>query len=129
MSTTNFQSITVEGNLGSDPELRYTNSGVAVCNFSVCCNRTWTSNGEQHNAEDWYRIETWGAMALACNQYLVKGRNVLVAASRIKGQAWINHEGKAMPVIILPADTVRFLGNNGNSKTVNAFENTDQVPF
>ena len=74
-----YQKLVIVGNLGSDPELRYTPSGQAVTNFSVATSRKWTGGDGQLNDETtWFRISVWGKQAEACNQYLSKGRQVLV---------------------------------------------------
>ena len=71
--------ITVIGNLGRDPEMRYTPEGTPVVNFSVASNRTWTdASGEKHEQTVWYRVSVWRRMAEVCNQYLAKGRQVYV---------------------------------------------------
>jgi single-strand DNA-binding protein len=74
-----YQNIVIVGNLGRDPELRYTPDGTPVCNFSVATNRRWTSSdGSQGEETTWFRITAWRRMAEVCAQYLSKGRQVLV---------------------------------------------------
>ncbi len=74
-----YHTIIIVGNLGKDPEMRYTPSGQAVTSFSVASNRKYTSsNGEQVNETIWFRISAWGKQAEICNQYLKKGSKVLV---------------------------------------------------
>jgi len=74
-----FHTIIVVGNVGRDPEMRYTPSGQAVTSFSVASNRRYTSsNGEQVNETIWFRISAWGKQAEICNQYLKKGSLVYV---------------------------------------------------
>ena len=74
-----YHKVVIVGNLGGDPELRYTPSGQAVTNFSVATNRTWTdNNGNQQKETVWFRVSTWGKLAEVCNQYLSKGRQVMV---------------------------------------------------
>ena len=74
-----FHTLIIVGNLGKDPEMRYTPSGQAVTSFSVASNRKYTSsNGEQVNETIWFRISAWGKQAEICNQYLKKGSRVLV---------------------------------------------------
>ncbi len=74
-----YQKLLIIGNLGRDPEMRYTPSGQAVTNFSVATNRRYsTSDGQQVEETTWYRISAWGRQAETCNQYLRSGSRVLV---------------------------------------------------
>ena len=74
-----YHTIIVVGNVGKDPEMRYTPSGQAVTSFSVATNRQYTgNNGEQVKETIWFRISTWGKTAEVCNQYVKRGSKVLV---------------------------------------------------
>lgn len=74
-----YQKLLIVGNLGRDPEMRYTPSGQAVTNFSMATNRRYTdSNGQQVDETTWFRISVWGNQAEAVNQYLQQGSRVLV---------------------------------------------------
>src|SRR3990170_4523494 len=74
-----FHKVILVGNLGRDPEMRYTPSGQAVTNLSVATNRTYTdSSGSQVKETAWFRVSVWGKQAETCHQYLRKGRQVLV---------------------------------------------------
>ncbi len=74
-----YQKMIFVGNLGRDPEMRYTPSGQAVTNFSVATNRRYTdSNGQQVDETTWFRVSVWGNQAEAVNQYLQQGSRVLV---------------------------------------------------
>jgi single-strand DNA-binding protein len=74
-----FHTIIIVGNLGRDPEMRYTPSGQAVTTFSVATNRTYTgNNGQQVKETIWFRVSAWGKQAETCNNYLKKGSKVLV---------------------------------------------------
>jgi single-strand DNA-binding protein len=74
-----YQQITIVGNLGREPEMRYTPSGQAVTNFSVATNRQYnTSNGEKVKETVWFRVSAWGRQAETCNQYLSTGSQVLI---------------------------------------------------
>jgi single-strand DNA-binding protein len=67
------------GNLGRDPELRYTPKGTPFTRFTVAVNRGWTSqDGERHTETEWFNIEAWGKLGEICNQYLRKGRLVYI---------------------------------------------------
>lgn len=67
------------GNLGKDPESRYTPKGTMVCSFSVAVNRRWRgAEGESKEATDWFNVEAWGKLGEICQKYLTKGRLVFV---------------------------------------------------
>ena len=74
-----YHQITLVGYLGNDPDMRFTPNGQAVTSFSVASSRKYTNNsGQQIDETTWFRISVWGAQAESCNQYLAKGRPVLV---------------------------------------------------
>lgn len=75
-----YQKIIVIGNLGRDPEMRYMPDGTAVTNFSIATNRRWTdrASGNQRDETTWFRVSVWGRQAETANEYLRKGRRVLV---------------------------------------------------
>lgn len=74
-----YQKLLLIGNLGRDPEMRYTPSGAAVTNFNLATNRSWTdSNGQKQEETCWFRVSVWGNQAEAVNQYLNQGSRVMV---------------------------------------------------
>ena len=84
-----YHTIIIAGNVGKDPEMRYTPSGQAVTSFSVATNRQYTTgNGEQVKETIWFRISTWGKTAEICNQYVKKGSKVLIEG-RLTGSSLI----------------------------------------
>jgi single-strand DNA-binding protein len=117
-----FQTIILAGNLGRDPEMRYTPTGAAVTSFSVATNRQWTNNnGETVKETIWFRISVWGKMAEVCNQYLKKGAKVLVegrltADSATGGpRVWTGQDGAPRASFEVSAQTVRFLSSRGET--------------
>jgi len=115
-----YQKVTIVGNLGSDPDMRYTPSGQAVCNFNVATNRRWTSgDGQQQEETVWFRISTWGRLAETCNQYLSKGRQVLcegrLTVDKETGgpRVWQDQSGNWRASYELTAFEVKFLGGRG----------------
>ncbi|MBN1121794.1 MAG: single-stranded DNA-binding protein [Anaerolineae bacterium] len=124
-----YESLTIVGNLGRDPEMRYTPSDKAVTNFSVAVNTRWTnSNGEPGERVTWYKVACWGKLAEITNQYLAKGRKVMVVASRIEAEAYIDGEGQPRAALKVTADTVKFLDANGDTQPV-AEEQQEEIPF
>ena len=109
--------VMVVGNLGRDPEMRYTPSGQAVTSFSLAATRSWTSSsGERHNLTEWFNIVSWGSLAEICNQYLTKGRRVYVEGE-LRTRGWERPDGKKHFRTELVANEMIMLGprpqNNG----------------
>ncbi len=119
-----FHTIIIVGNLGKDPEMRYTPSGQAVTSFSVATNRRYTaSNGEQVNETIWFRISAWGKQAEICNQFLKKGSKVLVEGRLTPDKntggprIWQKQDGTSGASFEVTAQTVRFLTSRGEGDT------------
>ena len=115
-----YQKIIIAGNLGRDPEMRYTPSGQAVTSFSVAVNESYTNaNGEKIKKTIWFRVTAWGKQAEICNQYLKKGQQVLVdgrmsADSNTGGpKIWTKQDGTSGSSFEVTASTVRFLSSRG----------------
>ena len=102
------------GNLGRDPEIRYTPGGQPVANFTVATNERWTdkSSGQQQERTEWHRIVVWGKQAENCSQYLKKGRSVYIEG-RIQTREWTNKEGQKQWTTEIVANLVQFLGGRG----------------
>jgi single-strand DNA-binding protein len=114
-----FHTIIIVGNLGRDPEMRYTPSGQAVTNFPVATNRQYTgSDGTQVKETVWFRISTWGKQAETCAQYLKKGSKVLIEGRLNADPAtggpkiWTGQKGPGASFEVT-ASTVRFLSSRG----------------
>jgi single-strand DNA-binding protein len=111
-----WHTIILVGNLGRDPEMRYTPNGQAVTSFSVATSRQYTSNNGQTVKETiWFRVSVWGKQAETCNTYLKKGNKVLIEG-RLQPDAasggprvWTDNEGKARASYEITANMVRFL--------------------
>ena len=135
-----YQKITIVGNLGRDPEMRYTPSGQPVTNLSVATNRKWTNaDGTPGEETIWFRVSVWGKLAEACNQYLVKGQQVLVEGRMNPDPAtggpriWTGNDGVARASYELTANTVRFLakprGATADYEEPPAIEGPEEIPF
>ena len=111
-----YQKITIVGNLGRDPEMRYMADGTAVTSFSVATSRSWTGKDGQRNDETlWFRVNVWGRQAETTNQYLSKGKKVLVEGV-LQGdpatggpRLWSRQDGSMAASFEIRADTIRFL--------------------
>ena len=138
-----FHKVILVGNLGRDPEMRYTPSGQAVTNLSVATNRTYTDNaGNQVKQPIWFRISVWGKQAESSHQYLRKGRQVLVEGrlnpdDNGNPRIWNAQDGTPRASFEVTAETVRFLGGAGeggaaasqDEPALGAPESEDEIPF
>lgn len=117
-----FHTIIFVGNLGRDPEMRYTPSGQPVTTFNVAVNDNYTSSsGEKVQRTLWMRVSAWGKLAETCNNFLKKGSKVLVegrlAADPSTGspRIWQRQDGTAGTSFEITASTVRFLTSKGEA--------------
>jgi single-strand DNA-binding protein len=118
-----YQRIILVGNLGGDPEMRYLPDGQAVTNFSIATSRRWNdrASGEQKEETVWWRISVFGAQAEACNQYLGKGRQVLVEGRMRPDpntggpRIWQRQDGTHGASYEMTAFQVKFLGSRQDS--------------
>jgi single-strand DNA-binding protein len=107
--------VMVIGNLGRDPEMRYTPGGQAVTSFSLATTRTWTTNnGDRQDATEWFNIVSWGSLAEICNQYLSKGRRVYVEGE-LRTRGWEQPDGKKHFRTELVANEMIMLGPRPSS--------------
>ena len=113
-----YQQITLIGNLGSDPEMRFTPTGVPVATFSLAVTRTWVNNqGERQEKTVWTRVTCWRKLAEFVSQYLTKGRQVLVVGELEEPRAWIDKKtGDPRAGLEITATTVQFVGNKPQSE-------------
>ena len=103
------------GNLGKDPEVRYTSGGQAVANLRIATSRSWTDkqSGQRKEETEWHDVEVWGKQAEQCGEYLAKGRQVYVEG-RLKTDKWQDKQsGQERSRVKVVADSVRFLGGRG----------------
>ena len=109
-----YQQTIIIGNVGRDPELRYTPSGVAVCDFSVAVSRRWNDrqSGEPREKTTWFRVSAWRQLAETVNQYVHKGMQIMVVGE-IDSSAYIGQDGEARSSLELTAQNVQFLGRPG----------------
>jgi len=99
------------GNLGRDPELRYTQGGQAVANFTLATTERFSGRdgGERQERTEWHRVTAWGRTAELCAQYLSKGRSVYVEG-RLQTREWEDKEGQKRRTTEIVALSVQFLG-------------------
>ena len=104
------------GRLGQDPELKYTPSGAAVCNFSLATSETWNdkNSGQKQERTEWHRVVVWGKLAELCNQYLAKGRQAFVEG-RLQTRSWDDKSGQKRYTTEINASTVQFIGGQAGT--------------
>jgi len=130
-----YQKVTIVGNLGQDPEMRHLPSGQAVTNFSVATNRKWT-NAEGATTEEvvWWRISAFGRMAEVCNEFLAKGRQVLIEGRMRPDpttggpRVYQKNDGSYGASYELNASTVKFLGSRSDSPSAPTGDEPADVP-
>lgn len=134
-----YQKIIIIGNLGRDPEMRYTAQGTPVTNFSVATSRKWTSaDGTPGEETVWFRVTAWKRLAETCNQYLTKGQRVFVEGQLTPDPAtggprvWTRQDGSAGASFEIRAFTVKFLGGRAEGAAVGPEEGAieeEEMPF
>jgi len=110
--------------------MRYTQGGQAVCDFSVAVNRRWTDKGgEQQEKVTWFRVTCWGKLAETVNEYVKKGRQVLVVGE-VDASAWIGKDDEPRATLELTAREVKFLGNRDDSGGIHDSQPVNhEIPF
>lgn len=105
-----FNRIILVGNLGRDPELRYTAQGTPVCSFSMATNeRRKDKTGEMQDQTTWFRVTLWGRQAETASQYLSKGRSVYIEG-RLRVEEWTDRDGKPRHTLEVHATDMQFIG-------------------
>jgi single-strand DNA-binding protein len=138
-----YQQLIIVGNLGRDPEMRYTPSGTPVTEFSMAVNRRYqNSQGEYVDNTTWYTVTCWRRLAETTYKYLKKGRQVMVVSDRIEADSWIDkNTGEARAKLKVTASDVRFLsggdynrdeyggGDNYQSNDYSQQQTEEDLPF
>lgn len=135
-----YQKITIVGNLGKDPEMRFTPSGQAVTSFNLATNRSYTgSDGQRVKETVWFRVSVWGKQAENCNNYLRKGSKVLIEGRLIADPAtggprtYNRQDGSTGASFEINASTVQFLDSRAESEQASTDEmgtlSDDEIPF
>ena len=109
--------VMIIGNLGRDPEIRYTSGGKPVTTFSVATSRSWiTSDGERREATEWFNVVAWGTLAEICNQYLRKASRVYVDG-HLQTRNWEDQDGRRHSRTELVANEMLILDPRPGSTT------------
>ncbi len=103
------------GNLGGDPEVRYTKAGQAVASFNLATSESWKDKdtGEKQEKTEWHRIVAWGKLGEICGEYLNKGKQVYIEG-RLQTREWEDDEGNKKQTTEIVANNMTMLGQAGN---------------
>lgn len=119
------------GNLGRDPEMRYTPSGKPVTSFSLAADRNWVSaDGERHDETEWFNVVAWGNLAEICNQHLSKGQKVYVEG-RLQTRSWEDENGqKHFRTEVVANEMIILTGRPEQFESLNSTETgASDIPF
>ena len=115
-----FNKIILVGNLGRDPELRYTTQGTPVCSFSMATNeKRKDKTGEAQDVTTWFRVTLWGRQAETASQYLTKGRPVYIEG-RLRVEEWTDRDGKPRHTLEVHATDMQFIGGGRSEEAMAA---------
>jgi single-strand DNA-binding protein len=124
--------VMIIGNLGRDPEMRYTPSGKPVTTFSVATSRTWsTSDGEKREETEWFNVVAWSSLAEICKQYLTKGQQVYIEG-RLQTRHWDDQEGNKHTSVEIVANEMIILSERretGEGSTESESSEEEEFPF
>src|SRR5512132_3553654 len=128
-----FNKVILVGNLGRDPELRYTPQGTPVCTFSMATNeRRKDKSGEMQAQTTWFRVTLWGRQAETASQYLSRGRPVYIEG-RLRVEEWTDRDGKPRHTLEVNATDMQFIGGGradegGSAPAKAAAAGNDPIP-
>ena len=127
--TRSLNKVMLIGNLGQDPEMRYTPSGKPLTKFQLAANRSWTtSDGEKKSETEWFNIVAWGKLAEICNQYLKKGKQVYIEG-RLQTRRWQDDDGANHSSVEVVAQEMIMLDGRPEEIEADAPPAEDDYPF
>lgn len=126
--------VIVLGRLGADPEVRNTQSGKAVCNFTMATSEKWTKDGQAQEKTEWHRVAVFGKLAELCGQYLHKGKQCFVEG-KLQTRSWETDTGEKRYTTEIVAMSVQFLGggqqdqSGGQNDPFAEFSGDNDIPY
>ena len=124
MSDGSVNKVILIGRLGADPEVRYTNDGIAVATFRIATNETWVNKkGEKEERTEWHRIVAWRKLGEICGEYLSKGKQVYIEG-RLQTRSWEDRDGNKRYTTEIIANNMQILGRRGEESEV-----SEEVPI
>lgn len=116
------------GNLGADPEMRYTPGGMAVANFRIATSETWAGkDGKKENRTEWHRVVAFNKLAEICGQYLSKGKQVYIEG-KIQTRSWDDKDGNKKYTTEIVANAMQMLGSKGEGSHAASDVSADDIP-
>lgn len=111
----NLNKVMIIGNVGTDPEMRFTPNGNPVTTFRIATSRIFTSSeGERKQETEWFTVVTWNKLAESCNQFLTKGRRAYVEG-KLRTRSWEGQDGQRRTRMEVVADRVLFLDRQASA--------------
>ncbi|MEM6283783.1 MAG: single-stranded DNA-binding protein [Chloroflexota bacterium] len=125
-----YSKLTIAGYVGNISELKYTQDGVAVVNFSVAVNKVWNdASGNRQERVTWYRVACWRRQAEVVAQYVTKGKLVLVEGDEIKATTYTGQDGQARASLEVTANLVRFMSGKTEGESSTPPSDANDIPF
>jgi single-strand DNA-binding protein len=116
------------GNLGADPEVRYSSTGTAVTNFRIATSENWTNReGGRETRTEWHRVVAFGKLGEICAEYLNKGKQIFVEG-RLRSRSWEDKEGSKRWITEIVATNIVMLGTAGEQVKGVAGESLEEPP-
>lgn len=116
------------GNLGADPEIRYTPGGMAVATFKLATSETWVKDGKKETKTEWHKVVAFNKLAEICGQYLSKGKQVYIEG-KIQTRSWDDKDGNKRYTTEIVANTMQMLGSKGEGSQHAASDvSVDEIP-
>ena len=113
-----FQQVTLIGHVGTEPEMRYTPSGVPVTTFNLATNKKWASaDGQAQEQTVWWRVQCWRKSAEVAAKHVTKGKLLMVQGEQNAPNAYIDRDGKARATLEVQASVLKFMGGSGKAET------------
>lgn len=123
-----FNKIILIGNLGRDPELRYTPQGTPVCSFTMATNeKRKDRSGENQDVTTWFRVTFWGRQAETASQFLTKGKPIYVEG-RLRIEEWTDRDGKPRYTLEVHATDMQFIGQRNDELGTSASASGKSAP-
>ncbi len=117
MAQRSLNKVLLLGNLGKDPEVRYTSSGRAVATFTLATSQQWRDqDGNDQERTEWHRVVAWGRLGEVCGEYLSKGKQVFIEG-RIQSREWEDQEGNKRTTVEIIANDMIMLGGGSPSQS------------
>ncbi|MEJ2716662.1 MAG: single-stranded DNA-binding protein [Deltaproteobacteria bacterium] len=127
MAQRSLNKVLLLGNLGRDPEVRYTSSGKAVASFTLATSQRWKDqDGNEQERTEWHRVVAWGRLGEICGEFLSKGRQIFVEG-RIQSREWEDQDGNRRTTVEIIANDMIMLGG-GNAPQASGRDEHERSP-